>query len=276
MSARPRVRFDYQPPGETLRMFRQSTAVARALFGAMGAGRKVCALHDIIINAFIGQQARHRWIVAAAGAEQVQQVIDRVNEWLPAGAVGDWDEKVWRRQLKLGDGAQERIFDFQFLSLDRPEHRRRFGAAEVTGIWLAAARDLDEAVFQTALERAGSWPSGFEGGGRKRVIATSRMPREDHWLVTRPDLARFRQPGGRSPAAENIEPRGGLKRADYERAAEGMDPARVATEIDAEWLSMPDEDLVAVEPSRIALAVLWTIRGGFPGGFPRPEEEEAG
>jgi hypothetical protein len=29
-----------------------------------------------------------------AGADQVQRVIDRVNEWLPPAAVGEWDEKM--------------------------------------------------------------------------------------------------------------------------------------------------------------------------------------
>jgi hypothetical protein len=266
MSGRLRLRLDYQPPGETLQAFRQSDAVARAVIGPMGAGRKIAVLHDIVIRAFPADQVHHRWIIAAASADQVMQVIDRVNEWVPPG-VGDWDDKTWRRQLKLGDGnTTARVFDFQFLALDRPEHRRRFGSAETTGFWLVAARDLDEAIFQTALERAGTWPSGFDGGGRKQVIATSRMPRSDHWLMTRSDVALFRQPGGRTAEAENVEPRGGLKRGSYERAAQGMDPARVATEIDAEFARKPDEEFLDVSPARVALAAFWALQ---PDGAPK-------
>ena len=69
------------------------------------------------------------------------------------------------------------------------------------------------------------------------VIASSRMPTPGHWLITRSgeggDLKLFRQPGGRSPEAENVEHLRSRGR-DYESFTKGRPQEWVRVNIDAE------------------------------------------
>jgi len=225
-----RISLSYQPPGETLRAFRASDAFARALIGPMQGGRRTCAVHDIMLRAAFGSQRRWRWVVVRADRTLLdEQTIAAWHRWVPA-SIGTWDARALRHQIAFVVGGKPRDLDIQLFAWDTPDHRRRLATIEATGFWLDGARELDESVFDRALDAAGLWPVDEPPAGL--VICTSRMPASDHWLARRRELAMFRQPGGRSPQAENLQH---LKPGFYQRAAARRSADRVRVEIDAEF-----------------------------------------
>lgn len=232
-----RLSFAYKPPGATLRAFRASNAFARALIGPMEGGRKTCVVHDIVLRAGLGTQRRWRWIVLRPDSTALEEhTIATWHRWVPAD-LGEWDAKALRHRIDFAAGGKERDLEIQFLAWDRPEHRRRLSAAEATGFWLDDARGLDEVALDLALDHAGTWPLDEEAAGL--VTCTSRMPPADHWLVRRfpadGETARlFRQPGGRSPQAENIR-----KPGHYQRISAGRSAEWVRVHVDAEFGEAP-------------------------------------
>jgi hypothetical protein len=180
---------------------------------------------------------------------------------------GQWDMKAPAFAMDFTDHPLE----FRFYGLNKPEHRRSWGNAAATLVWLAGARDLAADIFDDAVTLAGSWGEGVDDAA---IILTSRMPASDHWIATRfggpnstegnPRYRLFQQPGGRSARAENIAHVGpGF----YARLADHLAPREIASEIDAEWGEPGGygEDMEAVDPRRVALATWWTINGGVPG-----------
>lgn len=237
-----RLSLSYDPPGATLKAFRASPATVRALIGPVQAGRKTCAVYDILLRAGSSPQRRWRWAVIAANDAALETAIDVWHSVVPKVGFGDWDAKALRHQFGFavpaggpgGRMARPKDLDLQFFAADRGEHRKRLAALEASGIWLVGARELDEGIFDQALAAAGSWP--LDEPPAPAIILTSRMPDEAHWLAKRSDdggeIARFRQPGGRTTQAENIR---NLKPGFYRRLAAGRNPEWVRVHVDAEF-----------------------------------------
>jgi phage terminase large subunit-like protein len=227
-SVTDRLSLAYNPPGETLRRFRSSSAPVRALLGPIAGGRKTATAYDILLRAAGGGQRRWRWLVVAASQDGVDGAIAAWQSVVPP-TIGAWDPRAATHRIACEIGHRQRDIELVFLSLDRPEHRRRWVSAEASGVWLVGARDLEEAALDRALATAGSWP--LDEPARPLVIITSRMPRADHWLLRRPEITLFRQPGGRSPAAENLQH---LPPGFYGRLAAGRPREWVAVHVDGE------------------------------------------
>jgi hypothetical protein len=207
----------YTPPGAMLRAFRQSDAFGRALFGPDHMGRKTCALYDILLRARthaeqVGWGVDWRWAVVAGGRTELDMVVDGVHEWIPP-TLGRWRDKEPSHRVEFiastpqGDRLVFAV-ELVFLALGEPAHDKRWRQMRATGVWLCGAEAIDEAVFDQAIAIAGSWPDALHGGAPwAGVICTGRMPTDSHWLVTRSELTRFRQPGWRSAVAENASVR---------------------------------------------------------------------
>ncbi|HEY1299225.1 MAG TPA: phage terminase large subunit [Stellaceae bacterium] len=250
----------YEPDGAQLRAFRASQAFARALIGPVYGGRKTCCIHEIIRRVQDARRQRHwRWLVVGPKADELdREIVPALRDALPPET--GWDAKGHRLGLEynLGDDILRRL-EILALGLDQEADRKRFLAAEATAVWLVDARWLAEGVFDTALTIARkSFPAPLQGGAEwSGVICSSRMPGPGHWLIgrsldaggVRHDLALFRQPGGRTPEAENLGP---LKAAgfSYESLAELWPPDRVRVEIDAELGASAEE--TALEADREA------------------------
>jgi hypothetical protein len=221
----------YAPPGATLKAFRDSPAMARGLVGPMLGGRKTCAVHDILLSAVYGRQMRWRWAVVHPLEDGLRDHTIRVwHRWV-SPTIGSWDARGLRHRVELEVNGKPRDLDVTFFALDVRDHRKRLMMFETTGIWLDGARDIEEDIFDKALDLAGQWPLD-EGGANPKIIITSRMPLSTHWLARRPDLVLFRQPGGRTAQAENLT---NIKDGFYQRAIVGRSADHVRTEIDAEF-----------------------------------------
>jgi hypothetical protein len=234
-----RISLSYSPPGETLRAFCASDALARALIGPLHGGRERCAVHDIVRRAYHSSQRRWRWLaVRQRMSDLEEETISHWHEVVPAGAaIGAWDPKGLTHKVGLATTKGKPIdIEIQFLALDRTEHRQRYATARASAVWLDGADEVEERVFTRALELAGSWPQ--DEPPVPLVIMTGLMPSEDHWLQKNSEVTLFRQPGGRTPYAENMAsrtPPGDNPEGHYQRLAKNRSPEWVKTYVDAEW-----------------------------------------
>jgi predicted phage terminase large subunit-like protein len=227
-------------------MFFASNAFARALIGPVYAGRKTCVVHDILHRATVRRYARQkawRWLVIRPTRDELERhTTAAVHQWLRQG---EWNAKTRTHELlyRLEDGVQ-RTLELVFLAMDVEGDRKRLATIEATAVWLDDACHLTEAVFEDAMRIARrAYPAPLAGGAAwSGVICSSRMPTPGHWLITRSappngtdegDLQLFRQPGGRSPEAENLTHLA-ARGFSYHRLAEQWPPDWVRTNIDAE------------------------------------------
>jgi hypothetical protein len=225
----------YVPPGQELTGFFRSDARIRAVIGPAYGGRKTCCVHDIVQR--LRRERYAQQVIGPTRADLDARTIPTLQQWLP---VGEWNTKTRTHGLeyRLEDQVL-RSLEIRFLGLDSEIDRQALKTIEATAVWLDNARAIDEAVFDRAVEIAGSFPPRLIGGPVwSGVIASSRMPKPRHWLITRSigfeaDVELYRQPGGRSPEAENLA---NLKARGftYERMAAELDPDRARIEVDAE------------------------------------------
>lgn len=234
----------YTPPGAKLLAFRRSDHPLRALIGPLHAGRKSCCFNDILGRAVDRRYHRQlvwRWVVVRPEREELDAyTIPCVRGWLGNEHEFDPRRRVLKFNYNLGDG-HDRLLEMRFLAMDEAGDRRRLPSLEASGVWLDDARHLSESVLEDALAIAGSYPSSLHGGPVwSGVIISSRMPVPMHWLVNRADIELFRQPGGRSPEAENLQHLARLGFS-YDRLAARRHPDFVRVEIDAELGASAEE-----------------------------------
>jgi hypothetical protein len=238
----------YAPPAAQLAGFFHSDGRARALIGPAYGGRKTACIHDILQRVRRERYARQRhwrWLVIGpTRADLDARTIPSLQQWLP---VGEWNPKTRAHTLEYRlDDQLERLLEIKFLGLDSEIDRQILKAVEATAVWLDNARLIDEGVFDRACEIAGSFPPRLSAGGGpvggpvwSGVIASSRMPKAGHWLITRAtgfeaDIELYRQPGGRDAQAENISNlRARGFTYEWMAAESGSELARI--EIDPNW-----------------------------------------
>jgi phage terminase large subunit-like protein len=237
------ISLNWTSPGPVSSAFAESQGFARALMGPMKGGRRWTAVADIILKpqqlARQGLfQPRWRWLACAPDMAKLSKTIDAWKARVPTD-IGSWDEKALTHWVRYGIGQREgRIvaveLEIHFLSLDRPEHRKKLLQLPTTGIWLDWAKHYPEDILADAIDAAGTYPDSLhEDALWSGVILTSRMPAEDHFLAKRQDIERYRQPGGRTHLAE-----GGhyLPKNFYQRqASRGKGDEWVRVNVDAEY-----------------------------------------
>jgi predicted phage terminase large subunit-like protein len=228
------------PAGNVLTAFIQDRSPAKAVIGPIYGGRRTACIALILGLAAerrFWPQEQWRWAILGPSLNGLNEItIPAVHTWLTDGR---FDPKSKTHQLAFdpGDGAAH-LLELHFLAMDQSADRKRFLDGSWTAIWLDDARGLGEEIFDAAIERMGSHPAPIQGGALwSGVIASSRMPTPSHWLITRSaeggDLKLFRQPGGRTPEAENVANLRARGR-DYGSFARGRPPEWVRVNIDAE------------------------------------------
>jgi hypothetical protein len=255
----------YKPPGPVLRAFLESDAFARAAIGPIHAGRKTACAVDILRRAqrLLNGQRQWRWAVVRATLDELEAHTIPAWHKRVAPATGSWDPKgaPARHHVPFYD-KDDRVtaeLELIFFGLDRPEHRRKLATLDVTGLWLDAAKDLPQSVFDDAVAQAGTYPSALAGGAAWRgIVVSSRMPMATHWipnlfhspalaaapptpLAPGPDASDyllFRQPSALGHLAENTA---NLPKGFYERIAAGKPQDWVRTAIEAEYGQVPEE-----------------------------------
>ncbi len=201
----------------TMELFHWSPDFVRQLIGPIGSGKSVACVAELVRLAsqqapFPDGTARTRALVVRNTYPELRDTtLKTFEDWVPSG----WRE--WRATDKtyvvhipgLGHPCECEVM---FRSLDKPDDIKKLLSLELTFAWLNENREIPKAVFDMVQGRIGRYPSKRDGGPtRFCLICDTNPPDDDHYLYRifeelKPEgFAKFHQPSGTSPAAENID-----------------------------------------------------------------------
>jgi hypothetical protein len=242
----------YRPPGPVSSRFSvwgggaDDDAWVKAMMGPIGSGKSTACIMEIVGRALRQQpglqtgKRRSRWaVVRNTYPELKTTTIKSWHQWVPE-TFGQWQSEgppTHNVRFKHGNDVIE--LEVIFLALDRPEDVRKLLSLELSGAWINEAREVPRSILDNLTGRVGRFPPMSDGGPSwSGIILDTNPPDTDGWFynlfeVERPEGFRlFRQPGGRSPQAEN---RTNLLPTYYERAAVGKKPEWIRVYIDGEY-----------------------------------------
>lgn len=251
---------NYHPPGPQSKAFMKSDAFVRGIMGPYGSGKSTACVMEIIRRAQQQKPSkdgvRHsRWaVVRNTYPELKTTTIKTWHQWVPP-SLGRWVDSGPPTH-RINDGKID--LEVIFVSLDRPQDISKLLGMELTGAWIDEAREIPKAILDGLSGRVGRFPSSAMGGCTwSGIIMSTNPPDTDHWWYrlaeeTRPDgFEFFRQPGGLSPFAENINwlnqteetlalpldhpDRLARGRIYYERQVAGKDPDWVKVYVDGDY-----------------------------------------
>ncbi|NVN13007.1 hypothetical protein HUK84_18045, partial [Nguyenibacter vanlangensis] len=249
----------------TIRRFMESDAFIRGLMGPFGSGKSSGCVWDIVVRGL--RQApgpdgvrRTRWAVIRNSYRQLEDTTIRtVHQWFPPARFGRWKPTehsyVIDRMVAEGDEAPAEI-ELLFRALDRPDQVGNLLSLELTGAWVNEAREVPWAIIEAVQGRVGRYPARRDGGASWSGVLMDTNPpdAESDWyrffeekdhgpavaamagIVPDMTVARFarifKQPGGRSAQAENLE---NLPPAYYQRLAVGKSDEWIKVYIDGDY-----------------------------------------
>lgn len=223
--------------------FMRSNAPVRLIMGPVGSGKSTVDIMEIVRRAAEQRPDRRgirrtRWAIVRSTYQQLKDTtLKSWLEWLPDGVAGRWRVTDKTFFLEFGDVKAEVLFR----ALDDPEDVNQLLSLELTGAWVNEARETPFEIITALRSRLGRYPSKKEGGPTwYGLLLDTNPPSTDHWIhekfeVEKPDgWEIFKQPGGLTPEAENIEnlPDGVQY---YHSMMEGADPEWVDVHVHAKY-----------------------------------------
>jgi hypothetical protein len=196
----------YRPP-PTLARFMLDDAPVRCAVGPIGSGKSTACIMELLRRAAGGDpdsdgKVRSRFAVIRNSYRELRDTTRKTFEQWIGPAFGRWSEQDFSFHLRSGNIESE----IMFRSLDRPEDKKKLLSLELTGAYVNEARTLAKDNFDTLTGRVGRYPSKPKWSG---IWMDSNPWHSGHWLSElfrdEPSFKLFRQPGGLSPDAENVE-----------------------------------------------------------------------
>lgn len=237
---------EYHPPGPKGAAFFNSDAFVRGIMGPVGSGKTTLCIMDILRRAQAQEQAivngartgrrKTRWgVIRNTYPDLRTTTIKSWHQWVPA-ATGRWVDSGPPTAHIINDDIDLEVL---FLALDKPDDIKKLLSLELTGGWINEAREVPKAILDALTARVGRYPSALDGGATwSGIVMDTNPPDEDHWYYRLAEESRprgfefYRQPGGRSPDAENLE---NLPAGYYDRIVEGKSPEWIKVYVDAEY-----------------------------------------
>ena len=239
--------FDAPP---TVSDFMCSAAFVRIILGPVGSGKSTGCLMEIMRRA--AEQARGpdglrhtRWAIVRQTLQQIKQTV--LKEFYT------WIEPITR--FKVSENTiyiehEDIRAEIHLIPLDDEQDQRRLLSLQLTGAWVNEFPEIDPAIIPSLCGRLGRYPSQATGGPTWfGLIMDGNFPNEGgdwHHLLEEelpPDYHLFKQPGGRSSKAENINNLpGGYEY--YNRLARGQSIEWVKRYVDAEYGNDPSGSAV--------------------------------
>lgn len=195
--------------------FHASKAFVRGIMGPVGSGKSVACCWEIwdkAQNQAPGPDGlrRTRWVVVRNTLPQLETTtIKTWVDWFPPEVFGRMTAKPpYTHYISYNDVRMEVIF----IALDKPEDVKKLLSLECTGIWFNEAREIQKEILDAGTGRVGRYPAKKDGGCTWfGIIMDTNPPADDHWWYEHAEegvpinWAFFRQPGGMTENAENIE-----------------------------------------------------------------------
>jgi hypothetical protein len=197
----------------TLERFARSNARLRGVMGPIGSGKTAaCGPIEILQRANRQEPAPDgirytKWLVVRNTRAQLKDTTIRTFfDWIPP-VFGLFNKSDLNYYLRFNDVDCE----IMFRSLDSFDDLKKIKSLNITGSFVNEAPYIPLAVINTIMERCGRYPRGRLGTPTWYGLwMDANAPDEDSWWYSMAEVRRpatskfFRQPSGRSPAAENI------------------------------------------------------------------------
>lgn len=221
--------------------FLLSRAPRKILCGPVGGGKtSACVLH--ILQNSIDQEPdndgvrRTRHLIIRNTVPMLKTTtIKSFLDWIPDGVFGRWVSSDKTYYMRFDDVEAEVLF----MSLEDSNDIRKLLSLETTTAFFNEMREIDQTVVEGLIgtKRIGRYPSRKQGPGATYpcIMADTNMPAMDTWHQQTMDgevgdWELFKQPGGRSENAENLE----YLPKDYYNV-DGLSDEYVKTMIDCEY-----------------------------------------
>jgi hypothetical protein len=213
--------FIYNAP-PTISRFMQSQAFGRLLAGPVGSGKTTGAIVDLTkhmkqqmpaFNDPIRPNNPRRFTRYAIIRQTLKQLKDTVLKDVLSryALIADWRVSESTLYFREGDIHSEWIF----VPLDEPEDKKRLLSTNLTAAFVNECIEIDLDLLSDIAGRCGRYPNEELGvPSWKGIICDTNMPSENtEWanfikrgqLGLVPEWEIFRQPGGRTFNAENLE-----------------------------------------------------------------------
>lgn len=194
----------------TCATFMKSESFGRLIAGPVGSGKTTMCIMELLRRALMqgrgGDGLRHtRFAIVRQTLDQLKKtVLKDIQSWL--GVIADWRVSESTVYIRFADVRSEWLL----IPLEEPKDQQRLLSAQLTGVWVSEAIELDVDLMAPISGRCGRFPSGNYGVPTwSGIIADTNMPTEGSpwylFMTHGPSIWQiFRQPGGRSPEAENL------------------------------------------------------------------------
>lgn len=225
---------DYTPP-PTVSALMQSDAVIRGIHGPLGSGKSAGMCMALAKNAMEQQPndngvRKSRYAIIRNTARMLQDTTQKtVFDWFPPDIAGKWlaTKSVYTISFQMIDKTTV-VTEWLFRPLDSPDDVRNLLSLELTGAFINEYREIHPDILTNLLGRIGRYPppkTGVVPIKPSVVMDSNPPPMGSYWhslfenpspeqkaaleqfqkSSDRPLIAHFKQPGGRSENAENID-----------------------------------------------------------------------
>lgn len=233
----------YAPAGPTIAKFHQSEAFVRGIMGPIGSSKSTACVMEILSRAMEQKpspngQRRTRWAVIRNSYPELKTTTLKTwNQWVPA----HYGKLTMDSPIRHYVSTPQLELEVLFIALDRDEDVKKLLSLELTGAWINEAREVPKSILDGLTGRVGRFPPMNEVECTwSGIVMDTNPPDDQSWwyaLAENPDgppegYEFFRQPGGRTPFAEN---RQNLHPKYYERLIPGKSPEWIAVYVDAEY-----------------------------------------
>jgi len=241
---------NFTPPGPVASAFIDDRSAFSAIMGPMGSGKTSAVIFKTVRlvaeqrpSLITGERLFKLGVVRDTLANMKRTTMKSIESWF--GESGQWggggssaEPPFFKVGFKLPDGSVARLW-YDFIGLDVHNIEQLAKGWEVTAYWLNEASLLNPDVKTFLDGRTGRYPGAIHGGPTwYGGLADYNAPDTENYLydimeVQKPEGHKlFRQPGGRSPHAEN---RANLPPGYYDRLIATAEDWWVRTNVDNEY-----------------------------------------
>jgi hypothetical protein len=261
----------YYPPGPVARSFLKDDSFVCGMMGPFGSGKSTAVVMKLIKNMQGQKRSADGWlrrrtaIIRNTYPELRTTTMNTWFQWMPKH-VGKWRE-AGPPLHHIVDQEKKIDWEVYFVALDRPDDLAKLLGMELSDAWVNEAREVAKAVIDGLMGRVGRYPALWQGGATDvQILMDTNPPDTDHWWYVLAEMDRsneknnqiiasmleaqevlrtqavllrdqsimrfYKQPGGRSPGAENLR---NLRAGYYEFLAAGKDLDFIKVYVDGEY-----------------------------------------
>jgi hypothetical protein len=200
----------YDAPA-TCAKFMKSDSFGRLIAGPVGSGKTTACIFELMRRSCeqwpSDDGLRYtRWAITRQTLKQLKDtVLKDILAWLPG--IATWKVSEGTVYIEVGDVRSEWLL----IPLEDQEDQKRLLSSQLTGAWMSEAIEQDVNLVAAIAGRMPRYPSGTRGLPKwSGVIADTNFPSEgSNWHKfmeeVSPDWQIFKQPGGLTPEAENLD-----------------------------------------------------------------------